>query len=83
MDQPETANAAPSSSHCSVALTPMQMKEMKRDAERKIRDIVFELANKTGLVVEHVSFQMTDISTHNETKIECTAVELDLRLSPY
>ena len=66
-----------------LSLTPMQMKEMKRAAERKIREIVVELANKTGLVVEHVAFQMTDISTHNETKIECTAVELDVRLSPY
>ena len=71
------------SSHCSAALTPQQMKSMKRDAETQIREIIHELSNRTGLIVDGINFRMTDLSTTEGTHIECTAVELDVRLAPY
>ena len=64
-----------------------KMKELKRDTETTIRDILLNFSNQTGLVVESLEFQMTEDSfvkwQGDNDVFSCTSVEMVAGIERY
>lgn len=57
-------------------------KSIKAETEAAIRDLLIDFSTKTGLVVDGVDLEMTEIrELTGERKYICNSVKLDVRLA--
>ena len=58
-----------------------QIREKKVVIEEEIRDLIVKFLEETGLIVEGISLEMTDVFVCGKPRqVQCTAVTLDVRL---
>ena len=65
-----------------------EIKELKNKSESKIRDILIDFSNATGLIVNDISFQMISRPVfcgkdNKENVFSCTAVEIGAGVERY